>query len=245
MLVFIISWAGQHDNARLIAVQAARAGARVTIVYSDPGPHEPFDLSCALVRRPNDLFWEDKFQACLEAAGGEGFLVIHADCRCDDWERLVRRCGAVATGVRDLGVWAPQIHGTHLHLGVSGILKISGGGLVAAALTDGIIFYLAPAIVARMARARYGQNRFGWGIAALFCAAAHVAQRLVVIDTSVQAFHPADRKGYDAAAAKAGMDAFIQQFSWPERLQFELLLSHVNYRRALGRDRAPVKGQGA
>ena len=80
-MIFIISWSGQHENAYFIAEQIFKKNKNLCIIYSDPDPEFVLDAPCRVVKRPNELFWADKFKACLDTAGSEGMLVIHADCQ--------------------------------------------------------------------------------------------------------------------------------------------------------------------
>lgn len=232
MFVFIISWAGQHKNALLIAKDISDASTKLTIVYSDPDPNFKFDFPCNLIKRPNDLFWEDKFKSCIDAAGDDGILIIHADCRCDDWRHLVNRCNDVTLKYKSIGVWAPKIEGTFFDLSVSRIYKIANSKLAHSALTDGIIFYLSPYVINRMRQVRYGKNKFGWGVDALFCSTAHVNNKLVVIDAAVKVLHPQKVTGYDRDLANLGMREFLKQFSLRERVEYELLRTYVVHNRA-------------
>ena len=191
-----------------------------------------FDASYKQMKRPNNLFWEDKFTACLEECGDDGMLVIHADCKCEDWVKLIERCLKVSLSVEKIGVWAPQIDGTYFSLNVSGIIKIGNTGLVFSALTDGIIFYISPEIVKIMRRIKYGKNIFGWGIDLLFCANAHINDKLVVIDTNVRVFHPISTRGYDGKLAKQLENQFLAQLTLRERVECKLLTSYVHYNHA-------------
>lgn len=231
MNVFIISWQGQHENAILIYKQISRTNSKVSIVYSDPDPKLVLNAPCELIRRPNELFWEDKFKACLDSTGNNGMLVIHADCNCEDWGFLVNRCININQGVKNIGVWAPKIDGTFWNLKVLGIAKIEKFDLVISTLTDGIVFYLSPKIIERMQQFKYGNNKFGWGIDSAFCATSFVNNKLVVIDTAVNVFHP-QKIGYDSLQAKNLKNTFINQFSLQERLQYELLRQYVFYKHA-------------
>lgn len=232
MNVFIISWFGQHEKAALIAEKILLVCKKVSILYSDPDPDFVFVTSCKLIKRPNELFWEDKFKSCLDNAGNEGILVIHADCICEDWGGLVKRCFDINSNNNEIGVWSPHTTGSPYELNVSGILKINDSELILSARTDGIIFYLSPAIVNRMQQSTYGENKYGWGIAALFCAAAHVLNKLIIIDTSVKVLHPQGKRGYNENEAKLTRAKFLSQFSLQERIAYELLQSHVYYKRA-------------
>jgi hypothetical protein len=227
--VFIISWQGQHENAILIAEKISQLNIKLSIVYSDPNPDFVPDVQCQLKRTSNQLFWADKFSACLDAADDEGLLVIHADCTCQDWAALVKRCNDISQNAKEIGVWAPKIDGTYWNLSVSGIVKLKNSNLVISALTDGIVFYLSPAIITRMRKVNYVNNIFGWGIDSLFCSTAHVNNKLVVIDTSVNVFHPVKKTGYDTKSATIQMNEFLNQFTNREKIQFQLLKNHVQF----------------
>lgn len=228
--VFIISWAGRHEDALSICQSVLHGADDVSIVYSDPDPGLVLNAACKLIQRPNDLFWEDKLKACLDACGNKAMLVIHADCKCDDWALLVESYKKASFKLGDMGVWAPRIHGTPFDLAYSKISKIKNSNLNIAALTDAIVFALSPEIVSRMRMVRYGSNPMGWGTAGLFCAAAHVMNKLVVIDETVDVQHP-QGTGYDTDLAIAGMQKFMSEFSNRECIEFMLLKSHVELNR--------------
>ena len=236
MLAFIVSWQGQHENALFIAEKILKAKTKtktkVTIVYSDASPTFLINAPCDSIKRPNELFWEDKFKTCMDAAGNSGVLIIHADCSCENWESLVVRCEDQILKNNNIGVWAPQIDGTPFHVNATGIMKIKDSQLVLSALTDGIIFYLSPEIVNRMRQVTYGSNKFGWGIAGLFCSAAHVHNKLVVIDLAVKVLHPLGKTGYDIKAAKRGWIEFLEQYSLMEKIQFKLLMTYFYHQKA-------------
>lgn len=232
MLVFIVSWSGQHENAKFIAEKILKTKSKVTIIYSDPNPTFLLNAPCDSIKRPNELFWEDKFKSCIDASGNSGVLIIHADCSCEDWEFLVVRCEDVILKNKDIGVWSPKIDGTPYHVNVTGIMKVKDSQLVLSALTDGIVFYLSPEIIDRMRQVTYGLNKFGWGISALFCCAAHVKRRLVVIDLAIKVLHPLGRTGYDVKAAKHGWSEFLNQFSVMEKIKFQLLMTYFFHQRA-------------
>lgn len=229
--IFIISWVGQHNNAIFIAESLSGLGLDIVIVYSDPDPNINIAAPCNLVRRSNDLYWEDKFKACLDLVGDSPMLVIHADCTCKDWKSLIARCLIVSGNVKKLGVWAPRIIGTPYDVSVSGILKIDSK-LVLSARTDGIVFYLSSEIIDRMKKVTYGGNKFGWGIESLFCATSHSNGKLVLIDLSVEVFHPQGKTGYDSNEAQLQKIKFLNQFTISERGLHELLEGNINFKRA-------------
>jgi hypothetical protein len=229
--VCIISWAGVHEKAVMISREIDKLTVSVSIVYSDPDPDIALDVACKTIRRPNELFFEDKFRTCLDECGDGPLLVIHADCECDDWEGLIRRCIEADARMKNLGVWSPRIVGTYYDLAVSRIFKVEGTDLNISALTDAIVFSLSNDIVRRMRKVGFGDNPLGWGIDLLFCSAAHVMNRLVVIDEAITVNHPQDR-GYDARLAQKQMAKFFDQFTMAERIECELLRSHVRWNHA-------------
>lgn len=102
--VFIISWAGKHENAAAIARDLDGMRDRLAIVYSDPDPDVGPSADCSMIRRPNELFYSDKFLACLDHGDADLTLVLHADCSCTDWQGLVDKCLAAFRTVPKLGV---------------------------------------------------------------------------------------------------------------------------------------------
>ncbi len=227
--VFIISWNKQHERAISIYNEISNLKIRTTIIYSDPEIDFRFDSKYKSIKRPNDLFWGDKFKACLDNAGQDAFLVIHADCHCEDWSRLVSRCYDITFNNNQIGVWAPKISGTNYDIKFSQLFKADDDYLIISALTDGIIFYLAPSIINRMQKASYDKNLFGWGIDLLFCTASHVMNKLVIIDKKINITHPISVTGYNKKLASLQMNEFLKQFSNRERIECELLVNHVKY----------------
>jgi len=182
------------------------------------------------VRRPDDLFWADKFSACLQAFDGDLMLVVHADCDCDDWPGLVARCRAVCGMLPRIGVWAPRIEGTYYDLESTSILPLTRGGLRIVANTDGIVFCLARPVAERMRKLPYDRNVYGWGIDWVFCAHAHATGRQVVGDPGCVVRHPRG-SGYDHAEARRQQAAFLGRMTVAERVQFRLLESFVRSRK--------------
>jgi hypothetical protein len=228
-MIFIISWSGQHENAKSIAKSILKFKKDVAIIYSDPDPNFTFDIACKLIKRPNNLFWGDKFKSCLDNSGNDGMLVIHADTTCEDWEFLVRRCYDVNLKFNDIGVWAPNIDGTYWDLRNTTIIRIDNSNFVLSAMIDAIVFYISAPIISRMKRACYDKNIYGWGIDGLFCATSYVSNKFVVTDTSVKIIHSTNKRGYDSKSANKQMHEFINQFSLRERLQYSLLINHVQF----------------
>ncbi len=227
--VFIISWAGMHEKAIAIANDVLSVTDDVSIVYSDPDPGVVLPATCRSLRRPDDLFWEDKFRTAIDSCAEGPLLIIHADCSCDDWAELVRKCATAHEQLGDLGVWAPWISGTYYEPRFTAISRLEKTDWYLSTLTNGIVFSLAPPIIRRMRQVRYGQNVLGWGIDLLFCASAYVNHLMVVMDSSVRVSHP-QQSGYNTEVAMSAMNGFLRQFTLRERLECELLRSFVSGR---------------
>lgn len=220
MHIYIISWLGQHENAKRIAEELETSSHKVTIVYSDPDPGLGINAACDLIRRPNHLYWGDKFQACLqECKSGADILVIHADCECNDWLHLTKTCREAVNAWPMIGVWSPQIDYVPWDLGIVTIGPLTGTKMNVVVRTDGIVFYLAPSIVKRMKAANYRENIYGWGIEWMFVCAAYCNGMIAVIDTSIQVRHPRTDNTYPRAHAHQQLGAFMQQLTLPEEVQ--------------------------
>ena len=227
--IFIISWAGQHENAALICHQALTITNKVTLIYSDPNPDLAFDLSCKTIQRPNDLFWGDKFSTCLAQANDDSILVVHADCHYSDWTKLIRSCHRSITNIPAIGVWSPLIDHVPWSLNTMLIANISDSSLKVTARTDAIVFYLAPPIVRRMKLAKYEANLYGWGIEWMFVCAAYTHGMIAVIDTSLEVKHPKNT-GYPKVEAQEQLSEFVKQLFLPEEILGRLLRSHIKQR---------------
>lgn len=225
--VFIISWTGQHENAASIAGMVQRVADKVTIVYSDPNQNLTLDAACAQVRRPNDLFWGDKFRACLDTFDSELMLVIHADCKCEDWPDLVQKCRATMEANATIGVWAPQIQGANMDIRITHIASIDATPLLVVAQTDAIVFALSKPVVARMQLSNYERNIFGWGIDDMASAFCFSRGMLVVVDRSLLVEHPVSC-GYSKKVAESQKAEFLKQLTFIEAIQHRLLWSCIN-----------------
>ena len=238
--VFVISWEGQHDNASHISRELMGSVQNLSIVYSDPDPDFILDAHCRLIRRPNDLFWEDKFKACLDECQDGPILIIHADCRYENWPLMLKRCVEANLLYSNIGVWAPKIDKTYFSLDVVRLSKIKGTSLNIVALTDGIIFYLSTDVIKRMKKVEFGSNPLGWGIDLLMCSVSHVMNKLVLIDQDIKINHSQSR-GYDSKIAELGMVEFSNQFSTRERIQSRLLRAFVDLNHIKRRSRLVKK----
>lgn len=226
--IYIISWAGQHENALKIAKTLESNNYKISIVYSDPINELSIFDDIDSIKRPNDLFWADKFQACLKTFDSDIMMVIHADCFYEDWNRLASICDNTMSSFQDIGVWSPLIDNTYFQIDKTRIGKISNEPpLTVVAQTDGIIFALDKSIANRMKSVNYSGNIYGWGIEWIFVSYSYSVNKLVVIDDSIHVNHSNDR-GYPSEAAYNQMNVFLNQLGTFEKIQYVLLNSYVN-----------------
>jgi hypothetical protein len=227
---FIISWKGRHDAAAAIAREVATASDSVSIVYSDPDPQTAPVADCRLLRRDDALFWADKFSACLEhlPADADLLLVIHADCNCDDWAGLVSASRAAHSQHARIAVWAPLIGFTPYPLKHTLIGRFFDTPMKLVAQTDGIVFSLSKAAIARMRSIDYSRNLYGWGIDWVFMAFTYANKLFAVVDPRVRVQHP-ESHGYSQETALAQMQDFLKQLGPSEYVQYALLSSHIYY----------------
>lgn len=223
---FVVSWAGQHEKAAAIAQAIRGVAAKVSVVYSDPDPGVAPNADCDLIRRPNELYWGDKFRTCLDACASDLLLVIHADCQCDDWPGLVRKCRDTMAGDPAIGVWAPLIYGANLDVRKTRIASIAGSPLMVVAQTDALVFALAPPVADRLRQASYEANLYGWGIDDMAAAYCYTRGLMVVVDASVLVQHPPSST-YSRAEAQAQKEAFLQQLTFAESIQHRLLWTQI------------------
>lgn len=226
--IFIISWAGQHANAAAIAKAVSKGPHEVTIVYSDDDPEFKPATSCQVLKRPNDLFWADKFKTCIEACTGELMMVIHADCSCKDWWGLVSKGYEATSTMPNGGLWAPTIEGTPWPLTRTELVTLNHTPISIVAQTDALVFCITKPLIERMRSANYDKNLYGWGIDWMLISHAYATGRLAVIDRSVVVTHPYAERGYKDSMAQAQMDEFLGQLTLNEFVQYTLLRSHVN-----------------
>lgn len=225
--VFIISWKGQHERAAAIARSLEAHTDRLSVVYSDPGEQPACLEGHHPIRRDNDLFWADKFQACLEyCAPDEIMLLIHADCRCDDWPEIVTLCRAGFARFPDMGVWAPRLTGTPWRPERIRMKRIPGTQCCTVAQTDGLVFALSPALYPRMKQADYSGNLYGLGIDWMFVSAAYARGMTAIVDESITVHHPVTR-GYSTKEARAMKHAFLLQMPPDEQAAYKRIRIHA------------------
>ncbi|WP_136413182.1 hypothetical protein [Herbaspirillum sp. ST 5-3] len=226
---FIISWPGRHHDAISIANQVLNKADQVSIVYSDSDPDLRLQANCNLIRRPNDLFWADKFKACLDACDSDLMLVIHSDCQCDDWGDLIQKCLSANREIPNIGVWAPMIDYTPWSPARTNIAAVNSTSLQIVAQTDGIVFCLSQPVQERMRSASYDENLYGWGIDWMFICHSFSTDKLVVVDTSILVNHPKS-SGYQREIAGNQMSKFLHQLSAGELVQYQLLNAYIHVR---------------
>ena len=222
----IVSWRGRHADASRIAREVGPHSDRTTIVYSDPDPDTGPDNDHECVRRPDHLFFGDKFRACLDGFSMDALLLIHADCECDDWAGLVRSCRHALASRSSIGVWAPLIDYTGFDLPRTRVADLAHSTLSIVAHTDAIVLGMTRAVAERLQRADYERNLYGWGIGWMAVCHAYAHQMVAVVDRAIRVRHPRPR-GYPSAEAGRQRDEFLQQLTAPEQIQRLLLQSHM------------------
>ena len=220
--IFIISWSGKHEKALNIAHELKAVSARVSIVYSDADPGLTLQTDTHSIRRPNHLFWSDKFKACLDACEADVMLVIHADCECENWVKLFEKCRSATGTYRNVGVWSPLVLGTYFESEKASIAHIPNSDLKIVVQTNGLVFALTKPVLYRMRQANYKENIYGWGIDWMFVAFSYFANLLVLVDTSILVRH-ASGSGYEHQDAMTQMHQFLTQLSGIETIQYKLL----------------------
>lgn len=223
--IYIISWAGYHQAAIEIANRLKNLPFKVKIVYSDPSSTlELPDVES--IRRPNNLFWGDKFRACIDDSCSELMLVIHADCVFNDWRSLVLRGIEVHSRNDQIGVWAPYIEWPSKPPQTTYIKTLNPTHFIFSAWTDSLIFALKRPIVDRMMKASYEKNIYGWGICYMFTACALSSGLLTIIDTSLKVMHEHGR-GYPSGVAAEQREEFLTQLTPAEVIVNDLLFQIV------------------
>ncbi len=226
---FVISWVGKHDNAERIAKAVASTSDFVTVVFSDPDRNLTPDFSCAVMRRSNDLFFGDKFRACIDSCEADVLLLIHADCDCDRWSAVPEHCRRAVEQNSNIGVWAPLIDFTDWGLDRTEIDKIPNSPFSIVAQTDAVVFGLTGKIVDRMRSANLDGNVYGWGTDHMYNYYAYSIGLISVVDRSIFVRHPHGTQ-YSYADAGAMQIEFLKQLTPTEREQSRLLEGIVRVR---------------
>jgi hypothetical protein len=224
--VFIISWEGQHENALNIASQLNDISDKVSIVYSDPDDSFTFKADPRAVKRPNNLYWGDKFKTCLDLCNHDNLLIIHGDCISNHWGNVVEGYDKAIRNFNNLGVWSPIVDYTLFDLKKTSIARFIDTNYEIVCYIDGIVFGISKAIQNRMKRASYEQNKFGWAIDRMIACSALVNNELLIIDKSLKIEHP-NKRGYDEKIAYEQENLFIRQLNLSEIIQNRLIHSYI------------------
>jgi hypothetical protein len=233
MDVFIISWAQRHQDAINLIKDLRHPACHPIVVYSDPDPILTPSFGCTAIRRPNQLFWGDKFQTCLNAAQSDAMLIIHADSICSNWDQVVEHFIDCIAQHPDVGIWAPLIKGTIHSLQNTKLFDFSGSNLSVVSMTDAIVVGLTAPVMARMKRIDYTKNIYGWGIDVMMNCVALSLGMISVVDRAIAVDHPVGA-GYDRAIAKKQMGEFLKQLS-PVEYNFFILMSELGKARRAAR----------
>ncbi len=230
--VCIISWTGKHDKAKSIYKSLKNSVQKLTIIYSDQDPNFCFEDEYSSTKTSNELFWADKFKTSIDTFTENVLLIIHADCECENWKLLFKKCENAFSANEKLGIWTPKTTGTVFPGEITKILSSSDEKLFYVAYIDGIVFAVNRKIGNRMKQLDYSKNVYGWGIDWFAAAYAHSEGMALVMDNTISINHPTDR-GYDSAIALEKMKSFLDQMDFKERIQYSLILSHIKYRKSL------------
>jgi len=224
IFTYIISWAQMHDNALIIANSILDSCDKVSIVYSDPD--ENFTIynkhPIHLIRRNNDGFFSDKFNACMEDFSGDVLLIIHADCHSNDWNLLINSCLDSFNSFKSLGIWSPLIEWTAFDLSKTEVGKIKHTNLSLVIQTDTIVTAFSKKIISRLKKLNFTNNLYGWGIGWAANAYSLSCGHLSLVDRSIKVSHPKESK-YKALEAARQRNEFLQQCSPQEIAQLSLM----------------------
>lgn len=213
---FIISWSGTHANALNIYDCISAYCDKTFIVYSDRDDEFAFEETIFSIRRPNELMFGDKFRTCIEAFSGDIFLLIHADCHCDDWVHLLKTCGSDFLLYPEIGVWSPQIENSWPTLKMAEIFPLENSDLSIVANTDAIVFGLCSQAVERLRECDYEQNIHGWWAHVPAVIASHAQKRFAVVNRKITVRH-APGRGYVSGVAHAEGRQFLRNMSVREQ----------------------------
>lgn len=217
--VAVVSWDGMHDKAAAIATPLQGRAASVDVIYSNHAG-EPEEGPGSWHAVPQRWYFGWKFKKALELHRGAGrsgpLLLISADAAFDDWASLAARCATIMSAGEDIGVWAPDVDVTPWPSERVATAPATPDGCIDVFQTDGIVWALAPQIVAGMSMLDYAANNLGWGIDLTAIRLALNAGLRVRRDLTCCIRHPPDR-GYDARRAESEMWAFARQLPPADR----------------------------
>jgi len=223
---FIISWHGMHENAKLIAQQLLNSVDQLTVIYSDPNEQIDINFGCEKIKRPNHLFWGDKFKTCIENFNSDLILIIHADCEHSNWSLIAQEFLLAMNKYPIIGVWSPLIDHTFYTLEKTSVGKMNDSNHIIVAQTDAIVFGFRNETVSRMKLVNYDSNIYGWGIAYLIVTHVYTNKKIAIVDKSLKIKHPLSR-GYPTNDAFGQMQDFLGQFNTNEIIQYKFLKTYI------------------
>ena len=226
---FIISWQGQHESAQLIAQQLFNKVDQLTVVYSDPNEFLEINFGCEKIKRPNHLFWADKFKTCIENFNSDLILFIHADCKHSNWSLIAQEFQVAMTRYPIIGLWSALIDNTYFSLEKTRIGAIDPS-LIIVAQTDAVVFGFRKETVTRMKLANYSFDIYGWGLQWLVAAHVYTNKKIAIVDKSLKIQH-AQGSGYPIDVAAKQMQDFFVQFNTNEILQYKFLTSYIEMKK--------------
>jgi hypothetical protein len=212
--VHIISWTGKHQNAINIA-EAINCADKKIIIYSDIDDIYNIEGDFEVVRTNNELYWGDKFKQCVNIFKSDVLLIIHADCKAENWNEIVMHCKNAYESKNDLGLWAPLTYGTAFPVEITAIDNNKNAEFSEVNYIDGIVFSLNSRIIERMKCLDYSKNIYGWGIDWFAASVSFALGFRNEVDKTVAIHHPVDR-GYKSDDAKNQMRVFMNQLTSAE-----------------------------
>jgi hypothetical protein len=207
----------------------------LTMVYSDPDESISFQ-DIRAIRRPNNLFFADKFQTCLAHCKSDILLMVHADCFCESWSGLVESCLSAFDSFDSVSLWAPNIDNTPFNIANAELVQIDGSNLSVVAQTDGLVLAFDHAARERLKRCSFEGNIYGWGIDWMMICNAYASGRIAVVDRSINVHHRAGT-GYSGVAAKQQMLTFLEQMTIDEKAIYAAFRSYLYNKKGLKRKR--------
>ena len=228
--VFIISWKDQHENAVTIYEQILALQVPVRIIFSDPNSSYNFPPEILVIRRENQLFWGDKFKACMEFADLKNTLIIHADCTYKNWAELLLGFNIAINNIPQLGVYAPITDFTSFPVKRTSIMELQNTVYTAVCFIDCIVFGISTEVLKRMKSLNYDQNIPGWGIAWILASFSLTTSKFLIIDNSIKINHPKSR-GYNSEDALEQMSHFLMQATNSERVLINLIRNHLEFKK--------------
>lgn len=212
----VISWEGMHAAAQTIAEGLAGNVDSLFVIYSND-LDESEDGPGIWHQVPQRWYFGRKFAAALDATPEDAtLLVVSADASADDWPDLVAGLRAAQKADPSIAVWAPDLDRTPWPSNIVAEEAEDDNGLLGVVQTDGVVWALAPDIVARLRDLDFSSNNLGWGIDWAASAIAHLAGRRVVRDVQRRVRH-AEGRGYSTAVATQQFKNLLEQLSPEER----------------------------